>query len=387
MLTMNDINLQDKRVVIRVDFNVPLQGGKITDNTRIKASLATIQQALKQGAAVILLSHLGRPQEGQYDAAFSLAPVAVELSHLLKQPVRLQNPWLNGFAIKPGEVVLCENVRFNLGEEADNDQLAQQIANLGDVFVMDAFAAAHRAHASTHGVAKYAKVACAGPLVVAELQALTACLENPKRPLLAIVGGSKVSTKLSVLKNLLAKVDQLIVGGALANTFLVAGGYSVGASKFEADLVDTARSLLAQAKARGTEIPLARDVMVATTFDENATAYIRNIEDVKPDELILDIGPKTASEYAEFIKKSKTIVWNGPVGVFEWPAFAKGTQALAEAIAASKAFTVAGGGDTLAAINQFDIANKISYLSTAGGAFLEFLAGDKLPAIAILEEC
>lgn len=385
MLKMSDINLQNKRVIIRVDFNVPLQNGKIADNTRIKASLPTIQQAVQQGAAVILLSHLGRPKEGQQDPEFSLAPIAEELSRLLNQPVRLQNPWLTGFDIKPAEVVLCENVRFNVGEEADDENLAKQIASLGDVFVMDAFAAAHRAHASTHGVAKYSAVACAGPLVVSELAALTAALEKPQHPLLAIVGGSKVSTKLGVLRNLLSKVDQLIVGGALANTFLVAAGYSVGASKYETDLVETAKSLLNLARERGATIPLASDVVVAKTFAENATAQTKNINEVEADDIILDIGPNTAKEFAAYIKQAKTIVWNGPVGVFEWPAFANGTRALAEAIAESSAFTVAGGGDTVSAIHQFDIANHIDYLSTAGGAFLEFLAGDKLPAIEILQ--
>lgn len=386
MLTMADVQLQGKRVLIRVDFNVPMQQGAITDASRIEATLPTIKQALQAGAAVILLSHLGRPTEGEYDPAFSLAPVAKKLSELLGQAVRLQNPWLNGFAIMPGEVVLCENVRFNRGEESDDDVLAQQIARLGDIFVMDAFAAAHRAHASTHGVAKYAPLACAGPLVVAELNALTAALSQPQRPLLAIVGGSKVSTKLSVLSNLLRHVDQLIVGGALANTFLVAAGFSIGSSRYEAELVATAQSLLAQATATGAHIPLPTDVVVAKSFNENATAYIRDINAIEKDDMILDIGPQTAQQFTQYIKQAKTIVWNGPVGVFEWPAFAQGTVAIAQAIAESTAFSVAGGGDTLAAINQFHIADKISYISTAGGAFLEFLAGDELPALTVLQQ-
>ncbi|MFA6408920.1 MAG: phosphoglycerate kinase [Gammaproteobacteria bacterium] len=383
---MVDIDLKGKRVLIRQDLNVPMKDGKITEDTRIRASVPALQQALAAGAAVIVLSHLGKPTEGLVEAKFSLEPIAKRMSELLGKPVRFETNWLDGVSINPGEVVLCENVRFNKGEKKNNDELAQKMANLADVFVMDAFATAHRAEASTHGVSKYAKIACAGPLLVAELEALGKALEKPEHPLLAIVGGSKVSTKVQVLETLLNKVDQLIVGGGIANTFIAAAGYNVGKSLCEADFIPKAKELLALAKQRGAEIPIPTDVVVAKEMSETAVATVKKVNEIAADEMILDIGPETSKKLAEIIAKAKTIVWNGPVGVFEMDQFAAGTKAITEAIAKSGAFSIAGGGDTLAAIDKFKVADKISYISTGGGAFLEFLQGDKLPAVAILEE-
>jgi len=382
---MVDLDLSGKRVLIRQDLNVPVKNGVVTSDLRIQASVPTIEIALAAGAAVMLLSHLGRPVEGQYDEASSLKPVADQLAKLLGKPVRLEKEWLNGITIAPGEVVLCENVRFNNGEEKNIDALGQKMAALCDIFVMDAFGTAHRAQASTHSVAKFAPIACAGPLLASELDALGKALETPAKPLLAIVGGSKVSTKLTVLESLSEKVDQLIVGGGIANTFIAAAGFSVGKSLYEADLIPEAQRLIAAAKQSGSEIPIPVDVVCAKEFSETAIATIKNVADVEADDLILDIGPVTAKQYADLIKSAGTIVWNGPVGVFEIEQFSRGTQTLATAIAESKAFSIAGGGDTLAAIDKYNISDKVSYTSTGGGAFLEFLEGKELPAVAILK--
>jgi len=384
---MVDLDLSGKRVLIRQDLNVPVKNGVVTSDLRIQASVPTIEIALAAGAAVMLLSHLGRPVEGQYDEASSLKPVADQLAKLLGKPVRLEKYWLDGITIEPGEVVLCENVRFNNGEEKNSDALGQKMAALCDIFVMDAFGTAHRAQASTHSVAKYAPIACAGPLLASELDALGKALETPAKPLLAIVGGSKVSTKLTVLESLSEKVDQLIVGGGIANTFIAAAGFSVGKSLYEADLIPEAQRLIAAAKKAGSEIPIPVDVVCAKEFSETAIATIKNVADVEADDLILDIGPITAKQYAELIKSAGTIVWNGPVGVFEIEQFSHGTQTLATAIAESKAFSIAGGGDTLAAIDKYNINDQVSYTSTGGGAFLEFLEGKELPAVAILKSC
>lgn len=381
-----DINSKDKRVLIREDLNVPLDdNGQITSDARIQAALPTLKLALKNGAAVMVMSHMGRPTEGVYDVKFSLQPVADRLSQLLGQPVPLIKDWIDGVSIAPGEIVLLENVRFLAGETADDENLAKKMAGLCDIFVMDAFATAHRAQASTHGVAKYAPMACAGPLLSAELAALGNALLAPARPLLAVVGGSKVSTKLVVLETLVNKVDQLIVGGGIANTFLAASGYNVGKSLYEPDLLEKAKMLIAQAKAKGGAIPIPVDVVVAKEFSANSPASVKSVQDVEDDDMILDIGPETAKIYHALIAKAKTIVWNGPVGVFEMDAFAAGTKALASVIAESNAFSIAGGGDTLAAIDKYGISGKISYISTGGGAFLEFLEGKTLPAVAILE--
>jgi phosphoglycerate kinase len=382
---MVDLDLSGKRVLIRQDLNVPVKNGKVTSDIRIKASVPTIEKALAAGAAVMLLSHLGRPDEGQYDEASSLKPVAERLSTLLGKPVRLEKDWLDGIVIAPGEVVLCENVRFNVGEEKNSDELGKKMAALCDVFVMDAFGTAHRAQASTHSVAKFAPIVCAGPLLASELDALGKALETPAKPLVAIVGGSKVSTKLTVLKSLSEKVDQLIVGGGIANTFIAAAGFPVGKSLYEADLIDEAQRLIAAAKLAGSAIPIPVDVVCAKEFSETAIATIKKVEDVEADDLILDIGPDTAKQYAELIKSAGTIVWNGPVGVFEIEQFSHGTQSLAAAIAQSSAFSIAGGGDTLAAIDKYGINDQVSYTSTGGGAFLEFLEGKELPAVAILK--
>ncbi len=382
---MVDLDLTGKRVLIRQDLNVPVKNGQVTSDIRIQASVPTIEQALAKGAAVILLSHLGRPVEGQYDDESSLKPVAERLASLLGKPVRLEKDWINGITIAPGEVVLCENVRFNLGEEKNNDELGKKMAALCDVFVMDAFGTAHRAQASTHSVAKYAPIACAGPLLGNELDALGKALETPTKPLVAIVGGSKVSTKLTVLKSLSEKVDQLIVGGGIANTFIAAAGYPVGKSLYEADLIDEAKELIAAAKKAGSDIPIPVDVVCAKEFSETAEATIKKVADVEADDLILDIGPDTANLYAEILKSAGTIVWNGPVGVFEIDQFSHGTQSLSKAIAESSAFSIAGGGDTLAAIDKYGINDDVSYTSTGGGAFLEFLEGKELPAVAILK--
>jgi len=382
---MVDLDLAGKRVLIRQDLNVPVKDGKVTSDLRIQASVPTVIAALAGGAAVILLSHLGRPTEGEYDEESSLKPVAERYSLLLGQPVRLVKDWLDGVQVKRGDVVLCENVRFNKGEKKNNPELGKKMAALCDIFVMDAFGTAHRAEASTHSVAEFAPIACAGPLLAAELDALGKALEHPQHPLVAIVGGSKVSTKLTVLESLSAKVDQLIVGGGIANTFIAAAGFPVGKSLYEADLIDEAKRLIADAKSRGADIPIPVDVVTAKEFSESAAAAVKNVAEVAEDDLILDIGPETSKQYAEILKSAGTIVWNGPVGVFEIDQFGEGTKTLALAIAASPAFSIAGGGDTLAAIDKYGIAEQVSYTSTGGGAFLEFLEGKELPAVAILQ--
>jgi phosphoglycerate kinase len=387
VLRMADQDLRGKRVLIREDLNVPVEDGKVTSDARIRASLPTIKLALDKGAKVFLTSHLGRPEEGVYAEEFSLAPVASRLSELLGTPVPLKKDWLNaGVDTAPGSAVLLENVRFNKGEKKDKEDLAKKMAELCDVYVMDAFGTAHRAEASTHGVGKFAKVACAGPLLVGELEALERALAKPARPLVAIVAGSKVSTKLTVLESLLTKVDKLIVGGGIANTFLAATGINVGKSLHEAEMLDMARKLLEQAKARGAEIPLPTDVVVAKEFAATAHADVRSINDVRADEMILDIGPDTAEKLAAILQTAGTIVWNGPVGVFEFDQFGEGTKAIAQAIAKSPAFSLAGGGDTLAAIEKYGVEEGISYISTGGGAFLEFVEGKTLPAVAMLQE-
>jgi glyceraldehyde-3-phosphate dehydrogenase type I len=382
---MADVDLRGKRVLIREDLNVPVQGTVVTSDARIRASLPTIKTALKAGARVMVMSHLGRPEEGVYDEEFSLAPVATRLAELLGRKVRFERDWLSGVECEPGEVVLLENVRFNKGERKNSDELARKLAALCDVYVMDAFATAHRAEASTHGVAKYAKVACAGPLLTNELDALEKALGSPRRPLVAIVGGSKVSTKLTVLEHLLGKVDRLIVGGGIANTFLAAAGCQIGKSLFEAEMVGIAKALLEQSKAGGAQIPLPTDVVVAKEFKPTAEADVLAVNEVSADDMILDIGPDTAETFAASLKGAGTIVWNGPVGVFEFDQFGEGTRTIAQAIARSPAFSVAGGGDTIAAIEKYGVGEDISYISTAGGAFLEFLEGKKLPAVEILE--
>jgi phosphoglycerate kinase len=383
---MSDLNLSGKRVMIREDLNVPVQNGQVTSDMRIRAALPTLRAAMQQGAQVIVLSHLGRPEEGKYDPELSLSPVAAKLSELLGLPVPLCRDWLGGVECTAGSVVLCENVRFNKGEKQDSEALARRIAALCDVFVMDAFATAHRAEASTHGVAKFAPVACAGPLLVAELDALERTLANPARPLVAIVGGSKVSTKLTILETLLDKVDKLILGGGIANTFLAAAGYRVGSSLCERGMVTTALSLLGRAHARGADIALPVDVVVAHQRAAGAAAKGRWVAEVADDEMILDIGPATIQRYSRILASAKTILWNGPVGVFEFDQFGEGTKAVANALAGSGAFSLVGGGDTLAAVEKYGVADRISYMSTGGGAFLEFIEGKTLPAVAILEE-
>jgi len=385
VLKMADQDLAGRRVLIRADLNVPVKDGRVTSDARIIATLPTIEEALARGAAVMLLSHLGRPTEGQYAAEFSLEPVARHMSGLMGRAVRFERDWLGGIAVTPGEVVLCENVRFNKGEKKNDEMLARRMAALCDVFVMDAFGTAHRAEASTVGVAKFAKIACAGPLLVKELEALGRALRDPARPLVAIVGGSKVSTKLSVLENLITRVDTLIVGGGIANTFLAAAGHPIGKSLHEPQLLDDARRLATPGPGRA-QIPLPEDVVVATEFSEKAAARTCGIADVQPQDMIMDIGPVTAARYAALVRGAGTIVWNGPVGVFEFEQFGKGTKQLAEAVAASRAFSIAGGGDTLAALDAFGLTERISYVSTGGGAFLEFLEGRTLPAVAVLEE-
>ncbi|QWU98820.1 phosphoglycerate kinase [Francisella salimarina] len=385
-LTLKDVDLKNKKVLVRVDFNVPVKDGKVTSKVRIEAAIPTIQYILDQGGAVILMSHLGRPTEGEYDSQFSLEPVAEALSQIINKPVRFAKDWLNGVDAKAGEIVMCDNVRFNKGEKKSDDELSKKIASLGDVFVMDAFATAHRAQASTYGVAKYVPVACAGLLLANEIKALEKALKAPKKPMAAIVGGSKVSTKLSVLHNLLDKVEILIVGGGIANTFIKAEGFNIGNSLYEEDLVGEAKDILVKAKEFGVNIPVPVDVRVAKEFSENAVAVVKDVADVADDEMILDIGPKSERNIAELLKSANTILWNGPVGVFEFDNFAEGTKALSLAIAESDAFSVAGGGDTIAAIEKFDIKENVSYISTAGGAFLEFLEGKKLPAVEILKE-
>jgi len=382
---MVDLDLSGKRVLIRQDLNVPVKNGQVTSDIRIQASVPTILHALEQGAAVMVMSHLGRPEEGRFDEESSMRPIAERLTGLLGKPVRLERDWLDGITVAPGEVVLCENVRFNIGEEKNSDELGQKMAALCDVFVMDAFGTAHRAQASTHSVAKFAPVVCAGPLLASELDALGKALETPAKPLLAIVGGSKVSTKLTVLESLSQKVDQLIVGGGIANTFIAAAGYSVGKSLYEPDLIGAAQKLMAAAKQAGSDIPIPVDVVCAKEFSETAEATVKRITDIAEDDLVLDIGPETAAQYADKLKSAGTIVWNGPVGVFEIAQFSHGTEVLAKAIADSGAFSIAGGGDTLAAIDQFGVNDGVSYTSTGGGAFLEFLEGKELPAVAVLK--
>jgi phosphoglycerate kinase len=383
---MTSLDLRDKRVLIREDLNVPIQGGAVSSDARIRAALPTIQTALNAKARVLVMSHLGRPEEGKYAEEFSLAPVAKRLAQLLGISVGFKKDWLDGVDVRPGEVVLLENVRFNKGEKKDAEDLSRRMAALCDIFVMDAFGTAHRAEASTHGVAKYAPVACAGPLLVSELSALETALEKPARPLLAIVAGSKVSTKLTVLESLLSKVDQLIVGGGITNTFLAALGFNVGKSLYEPNMLDICKRLLEQSKKRGIVIPMPTDVVVATEISAKAEADVKDVRNVLANEMILDIGPDSAEALAKLVASAGTILWNGPVGVFEFPQFSEGTRALATAIARSPAFSLAGGGDTLAAIEKYGVEDSISYISTGGGAFLEFVEGKKLPAVEILEQ-
>ncbi|MEO9214722.1 MAG: phosphoglycerate kinase [Rhodanobacter sp.] len=386
VIRMSDLDLCDQRVLIREDLNVPIDDhGQITSTQRLDAALPTIKAARDAGARVLVLSHLGRPKEGQFDVESSLAPVAAWLREQLGTPVRLVADYLDGVEVAAGEVVLLENCRMNVGEGKDDEALAKKYAALCDIFVMDAFGTAHRAQASTHGVIKYAPIAAAGPLLSAELDALGKALQHPAHPLLAIVAGSKVSTKLTLLDNLIGKVDQLIVGGGIANTFIAAMGHSVGNSLYEPALIDAAKKVLADAKRRGAEVPMPVDVVVAPAFSAQAPATVKPVDQVGDGEMILDIGPETARRYAELIAKAGTVVWNGPVGVFEFDAFGKGTETLARAIAASSAFSIAGGGDTLAAVDKYGIAKQVSYISTGGGAFLEFLEGKELPAVTALK--
>ena len=386
ILKMQNQDLNNKRVLIRQDLNVPIKDDKVTSAKRITASLLTIKQALQQRAAVMVMSHLGRPTEGQPEERFSLQPVANYLTDALGQKVELVKDWLNGVEVQPGQLVLLENVRFNKGEKANDETLAKQIAGLCDIYVMDAFGTAHRKQASTYGVAQFAPIATAGPLLSGELEALAKSLDNPARPMLAIVGGSKVSTKLTVLESLSKKVDQLIVGGGIANTFIAAAGYNVGKSLYEPDLIEQAQFLMRQAIDQGREIPVPTDVVTAKEFSDTAVATVKAVDAVDDDDMILDIGPETATKFAEMSKAAGTVVWNGPVGVFEIDQFANGTKVLAQGIAAGKGFSIAGGGDTLAAIDKYGIENQISYISTGGGAFLEFLEGNQLPAVEILEK-
>jgi phosphoglycerate kinase len=383
---MAGLDLRDKRVLIREDLNVPIKDGKVSSDARIRAALPTLQAALKAKARVLVMSHLGRPDEGQYSEEFSLAPVAKRLAQLLGVSVPLKKDWLNGVEVGAGEIVLLENVRFNKGEKKDAEDLSRRMAALCDIYVMDAFGTSHRAEASTHGVAKYAPVACAGPLLVSELSALETALEKPARPLLAIVAGSKVSTKLTVLESLLSKVDQLIVGGGIANTFLAALGFKVGKSLYEPAMLDICNRLLEQSKKRGIVIPMPTDVVVAREFSAKAEADVKAVGAVGAEDMILDIGPDSAEAMAALVASAGTILWNGPVGVFEFEQFGEGTRIIATAIARSKAFSLAGGGDTLAAIEKYGIEDSISYISTGGGAFLEFVEGKKLPAVDILEQ-
>ena len=384
IVRMTDLDLAGKRVLIRQDLNVPIDSGRITSEQRITASVPTLRLALEKGAAVMVTSHLGRPKEGVWSEADSLAPVAARLSELLGMDVPLVRDWVDGVEVQPGQVVLLENCRMNVGEGKDDEALSKKYAALCDVFVMDAFGTAHRAQASTHGVIRFAPVAAGGPLLMAELDARDKALADPARPLLAIVAGSKVSTKLELLTSLVGKVDQLIVGGGIANTFIAAEGHGVGKSLYEADLLDTARKIDADARARGAEIPLPSDVVVAAEFKAESPASVRAVDAIGADDMVLDIGPQTAAQYAALIAAAGTVVWNGPVGVFEFDAFGKGTETLARAIAASKAFSIAGGGDTLAAVDKYGIAGQVGYISTGGGAFLEFLEGKQLPAVVAL---
>lgn len=385
IIKMTDLDLKGKRVLIREDLNVPVKAGKVTSDKRITASLPTIKHAMDAGAKVMVMSHLGRPTEGEYTEEFSLKPVADHLGGLLGKEVRLVKDWLNGVDVAEGEVVVCENVRFNKGESKNDEALSKQMAALCDVYVMDAFGTAHRAQASTHGVGQFAPIACAGPLLAAELEALGKALKEPARPMVAIVAGSKVSTKLTVLESLSTVVDQLIVGGGIANTFIKSVGHDVGKSLCENDLVDTAKKLTAAAESRGGNIPVPTDVVVGKEFSESTPATLKKVNEVAADDMIFDIGPETAKTLSDILKNAGTIVWNGPVGVFEFDQFGDGTKAIAEAIAESNAFSIAGGGDTLAAVDKYGVEDKISYISTGGGAFLEFLEGKKLPAVEMLE--
>ena len=386
VLKMTDQDLAAKRVLIREDLNVPIKDGVVTSDARIRAALPTIKAGVDAGARVMLMSHLGRPKEGQFESAYSLAPVAEHLGALLNQSVRLAPDWLDGIDVEEGEVVLCENVRFNTGEKADDEGLSRKMAALCDVFVMDAFGTAHRAQSSTHGVARFAPVACAGPLLATELEALGKALDAPARPMAAIVGGSKVSTKLTVLESLSHIVDQLIPGGGIANTFIAAAGHPVGNSLVESDLIDQAKKLIDDATAVGGEIPIPTDVVVGKAFSADTPAIIKTVAEVAEDDMIFDIGPETAARFARMMHDAGTIVWNGPIGVFEFDQFGEGTRILGEAIAGSSAFSIAGGGDTLAAVDKYNITQGISYISTGGGAFLEFLEGRTLPAVAMLEQ-
>ena len=386
VIKMSELALANKRVLIREDLNVPIKDGKVTSDARLRAALPTLKLALEQGASVMVMSHLGRPTEGEFDAQYSLQPVADYLNEALDVNVRLVTDYLGGIEVAAGELVIFENVRFNQGEKKNDDALAQKLAALCDVFVMDAFGTAHRAQASTHGVAKFAPVACAGPLLAGELEALGKALDNPARPMVAIVGGSKVSTKLTVLESLSTVVDQLVVGGGIANTFIAAAGHEVGKSLYEADLIDNAKTLTANAQSNDGDIPVPTDVVVASEFSPNASATLKSVSEVNDEDMIFDIGPDSAKALCKILENAGTIVWNGPVGVFEFDQFGEGTKAIAQAIANSSAFSIAGGGDTLAAVDKYDIADKVSYISTGGGAFLEFLEGKKLPAVAILEE-
>lgn len=386
VIKMSELALANKRVLIREDLNVPVKDGKVTSDARLRAALPTLKLALEQGASVMVMSHLGRPTEGEFDAQYSLQPVADYLNEALDVNVRLATDYLDGIEVAAGELVIFENVRFNQGEKKNDDALAQKLAALCDVFVMDAFGTAHRAQASTHGVAKFAPVACAGPLLAGELEALGKALDNPARPMVAIVGGSKVSTKLTVLESLSTVVDQLVVGGGIANTFIAAAGHEVGKSLYEADLIDNAKTLTANAQENDGDIPVPTDVVVASEFSPSASATLKSVTEVSDEDMIFDIGPDSAKALCKILENAGTIVWNGPVGVFEFDQFGEGTKAIAQAIANSSAFSIAGGGDTLAAVDKYDIADKVSYISTGGGAFLEFLEGKKLPAVAILEE-
>jgi len=386
MKTLDQVDIKEKRVLIRADLNVPIRDGKVTSDARIKASVPTIRQALGAGAAVMVMSHLGRPEEGEFDAQYSLAPVAEKLGELLGEPCELVDDWIDGVDVQPGKVVLLENVRFLKGEKGNDDDLAKKMAALCDVFVMDAFATAHRAQSSTEGVIRHSETAVAGPLLAREVAALDKALANPARPLVAIVGGAKVSGKLEVLEALIEKVDQLIVGGGIANTFLAAAGHRIGKSMFEPELVEKAEELMIQAEKKGATIPLPTDVLTAERFHQDAHATLRDVDRVHPDEMILDIGPETAGRLAEIIRNAGTVIWNGPVGVFEFESFHSGTQAVAHAVAGCKGFTLAGGGDTIAAIEKYHVADKIDYISTAGGAFLEYVEGKELPALAALKK-
>ncbi|MCG9722328.1 phosphoglycerate kinase [Shewanella sp. Isolate7] len=385
IINMSALDLQGKRVLIREDLNVPVSDGVVTSDARLRASLPTIKLALEKGAAVMVMSHLGRPTEGEYNSEFSMQPVVEYLDKALDCPVRLAKDYLDGVEANVGEVVVFENVRFNVGEKKNDEALAKKLAALCDVYVMDAFGTAHRAQASTHGVGLYAPVACAGPLLAGELEALAKAMDNPARPLVAIVGGSKVSTKLTVLESLSGVVDQLVVGGGIANTFIAAAGHNVGKSLYEADLIDEAKRLVANAQSRGGDIPVPTDVVVAGEFSPTASATLKPVDQVADEDMIFDIGPDSAEALAEILKNAGTIVWNGPVGVFEFDQFGEGTKRIAQAIADSSAFSIAGGGDTLAAVDKYGIADKVSYISTGGGAFLEFLEGKELPAVAMLE--